>query len=267
MLVRAVVLMLLLAGCAAAPRNSPPIVSAPADAEMFRALLQEMVDARWVLTDAAIEQRRGVAERTLDPAHLHVFENGDVMTATQVIASRVPERAAAMRQEMRETNARATVRDVNAVVRGDTAAVSYIIDMRITFGAAEVRKLFRATDTLVRSDGGWKSLLHTETVMPGELVPVPVDTSLYRDYAGRYRLTSSVVYEVRLDDGKLYWGKSGKRELVPESESTFAFRRLPERNVDLNTSYRITFVRDAAGKVTHLRMTEFPGVVYDAIRE
>ena len=264
---RALALLILFGGCATAP--APATVSSPephVDAETFRVLLQEMVDARWATTDAAAAQGRSIAERTLDESYLQVFENGDTLTAAKVIESRTPERLGGMRQEMRATNASATVRDVHAIVRGDTAVVSYIVEMRITFNATEVKKSFRATDTLMRKSGAWKSLLHTEVVMPAELSPAAVDTASYADYVGRYRLTPSIVYEVTMSDGRLYWGKGGRRELVPESESTFGFRRLPERNVDLNTSYRITFFRGREGKVTHLRMTEFPGVAYDALR-
>ena len=54
--------------------------------------------------------------------------------------------------------------------------------------------------------------------------------------------------------------------MVPENENTFLFRRRPKIKVDMNISYRIIFVRGENGRVTHLRMREFPGVEYSAIK-
>jgi hypothetical protein len=44
---------------------------------------------------------------------------------------------------------------------------------------------------------------------------------------------------------------------MPETGSTFVLR---------GSLYRVLFVRDEEGAVTHLRLREFPGVEYNAIR-
>lgn len=241
------------------------VATSPELNEEFRVLLQAFADARWALTEAAAQNGRVLGEKAFHPSYLQLHENGDVVHAATILKGRTPERAAAMRKEMLGTNAQVTIRDVDARVIGDTAAVVYVADMRITFNDETVTKLFRATDTFIRRGGKWQSLLHTETVMPGELKAAVVDTKRFDDYVGKYRLTPSVVYTVTRDGDTLQWGTK-KRELVPESEATFGFRRQSDRSTDLNTMYRVVFVRNGEGKVTHLRMIEFPGVAYDAIK-
>ncbi|MDQ6609883.1 MAG: hypothetical protein M3Y85_08690, partial [Bacteroidota bacterium] len=60
------------------------------------------------------------------------------------------------------------------------------------------------------------------------------------------------------ENDKLYWGKKERVELIPENENTFTMNG--------KEFYRIKFIKDEKGKVTHLRVIEFPGVEYSAIK-
>ena len=132
-----------------------------------------------------------------------------------------------------------------------------------------VVKTFNATEVLAKRDGRWQSVMHTETVMPGEIVAAKINPKMLDDYVGRYRLTPTIFYSVRREGDKLLW-ESDHSELVPESETTFLKKngaadgranRDPERLVS-----RMIFVRDDQGHVTHIRIREYPGVEYSATK-
>lgn len=266
-LLRAAVMMTFAATMpAAAPASAPgPAAARPPLEQEFRILLQEMADARWALNAKGAAQSKAVTERTLADTYVEVLENGDTRTRAEVMENRTPEGTAAAVKTVAETQLTVAIEDVRVRTYGNTATVSYLKNSRLVFNGEPVVKLFRCTETFIRREGRWQSVLHTETVVPGEPATVQVGTNAFSDYVGEYRLTPSVVYTVSREGDRLYWGRS-KQELVPENGNTFLFRRRANRRVDLNTSYRVIFVRDDKGQVTHLRMREFPGVEYSAIK-
>ena len=243
-------------GCLSLAGNA---LGATPSAAKFAALLQEMWDGR------SQSLNREVAERTLAESYREIVENGDTSTKAEIVASRTAERGAQAQASFRETGRRVTIKDVEPVIYGRTAVVHYNVDTTMTLNGAPVRKVWRCTETFVKERRGWRSVSHTETAIPLEPIAVPIDTRVYDDYVGRYRLSESIIYSVTRDGERLMWGRN-RNELVPETETTFAFRRNPERKRDLNTLYRVTFVRDSTGRVTGLRMREFPGVEYTATR-
>lgn len=250
-------------GCALSRSPAPPVTDPPA--LEFQRLLQRMADARWALTPAGAAQSAAVTDSTLHDSYVEVLENGDVRAKAAVMENRTAEGTAAALRTVVETQLAVSIDDVRVQVHGQTAAVTYLKNSRLVFNGEPVSKVFRCTETFVRHDGRWQSVLHTETVVPGEPVAASVAVNTLDDYVGEYRLTPSVVYSVAREGGRLLWGRS-RQELVPENETTFIFKRRPNRSVDLNTSYRVIFVRDARGRVTHLRMREFPGVEYSAVK-
>jgi hypothetical protein len=38
--------------------------------------------------------------------------------------------------------------------------------------------------------------MHTETVIPGDIVGMKIGPEVYDDYVGKYRLTSAIIYTV-----------------------------------------------------------------------
>ncbi len=265
-LLRAAFITLATTALAAAQAIGPgPATARPTLEQEFKSLLQEMADARWALTEKGAAQSKAVTERTLADTYVEVLENGDTRTKAEVMENRTPEGTAAAVKTVAETQLTVAIEDVRVQTYGETATVNYLKNSRLVFNGEAVVKLFRCTETFIRRDGRWQSVLHTEAVIPGEPAAAKVEAKAFGDYVGEYRLTPSVVYTVSREGDKLYWGR-GKQELVPESENTFIFRRRTNRKVDLNTSYRVIFVRDDKGRVTHLRMREFPGVEYSAVK-
>ena len=52
-------------------------------------------------------------------------------------------------------------------------------------------------------------------------------------------------------------GAAGSRELMPETKTSFLLK---------GGLYRVLFARNDKGEVTHIRVREFPGVEYNAVR-
>lgn len=84
---------------------------------------------------------------------------------------------------------------------------------------------------------------------------VPIDTSVYSDYAGFYRLKDGPFYVVSIRDGRLFTRVVGQSEIeiFPESETAFFMKALP---------VQVTFVRESDGAVDtlvhHQNGTETP---------
>lgn len=74
---------------------------------------------------------------------------------------------------------------------------------------------------------------------------VTIDTSIYADYAGFYRLKDGPFYVVSTSDGRLFTRVVGQSdiEILPESETEFFMKVLP---------VQVSFVRDTEGVVSSL---------------
>ena len=140
-------------------------------------------------------------------------------------------------------------------------AATYRLVQHTRFQGEPCTKVFRMGEVYRREGDRWRVVVSSETVIPGKPIPRPVDTKAYADYDGIYRLLPDYTYRVTRDGDGLLWfnSEAGRVELVPEDEHTFV--------IDGRAHYRVRFERDAAGKVTHLRMIEFPGVEYSAIKQ
>jgi CubicO group peptidase (beta-lactamase class C family) len=81
--------------------------------------------------------------------------------------------------------------------------------------------------------------------IPRERVAIKVDAKILQQYAGKYELRPGFELTITLEGGQLMSQATGqqKAEIYPESETKF-FLRVADA--------QITFVKDAAGKVTHL---------------
>ncbi|HSO76194.1 MAG TPA: serine hydrolase [Blastocatellia bacterium] len=87
--------------------------------------------------------------------------------------------------------------------------------------------------------------LYNPELTPPERKEVAVDPKVLRDYAGQYELRPEFVLNITVEADKLWVQPTGQRkaELFPESEAEFFFKVVDAQ---------VTFVKDAAGKVTRL---------------
>jgi hypothetical protein len=218
--------------------------------EEFRQLLQDRFDGTrpdWT----------GLMERTTGDTVVMVSERGGVrrLTKAEVMAA-LPGFLPQMPPEVGLTR---TVDDVAVQLHGEVAVVQYVLESRMVFNQEPVLKRFRNTEVFRRGSGAWQTVAYHETVIPGVIVPARIDPDIYDDYVGQYRLFTDYAYTVsRAGDSLLFRSPAaGVMELMPETGSTFVLR---------GSLYRVLFVRDEGGVVTHLRLREFPGVEYNALR-
>jgi CubicO group peptidase (beta-lactamase class C family) len=81
--------------------------------------------------------------------------------------------------------------------------------------------------------------------IPGTAVAVKVDPKIYDAYAGRYELAPNFILTISREGDRLLARATEQPqfELFPESETKYFLKEVDAK---------VTFVRDAAGKVTHL---------------
>lgn len=236
---------------------SKSLISAQAKLEQeFTQLVLEMENGR-------VSRDKSVAERTLADGYISTGENGSNGGGKpQAIKGRSDTEANKRAAEsLAGTEFKHSVEDVRVQPHGETTVVNYRLVYRLVMNGESVVKQFRVNEVFIKREGGrWQSVLHTETVIPGNPVAAKIDTKVYGDYTGEYRLHAKRSYTITSEGDKLFFQAPGvqKTELVPENENTFV------QNGGL--FYRIIFKRDGKGQITHLRLREFPGVEYNAIK-
>jgi hypothetical protein len=225
----------------------------PTLAQEFRRLLQDRYDG-------TRPDYKEFNERTIGETHVSVDESGSPRRITRAVAvahlSRNPGGMPPMPADVGFTQ---TVEDVTVELHGTFAVVQYRREMRMVFNDEPVRKQFRCTEVFKRESGEWQSVAYHETVIPSEIVPARVDPAIYDDYVGQYRLFDGYVYTITRKGDTLMFNSlaAGDRELSPETETTFVLK---------GGLYRVLFARNDRGEVTHIRLREFPGVEYNAVR-
>jgi hypothetical protein len=218
--------------------------------EEFRQLLQDRFDGTrpdWM----------ELMGRTTGDTLVMVGERGAVrrLTRAEVLAA-LPDFIPRLPPEAEFTR---KVHDVAVYLHGEVAVVQYLRESRMVFNQEAVLKQLRCTEVFRRRSGEWQTVAYHETVIPGVIVPARIDPGIYDDYVGQYRLFADYAYPVSRDGDRLMFRSpaAGPTELMPETESTFVLR---------GSLYRVLFVRDGDGAVTQLRLREFPGLEYNAIR-
>lgn len=221
----------------------------------FRQLIEEMENGR-------MSRDKAVAERTLADGYISTGENGtNGGGKPQAIKGRSDAEAnKRTAQSLAETKFAQSIEEVRVEPHDDTMVVNYRLVYHLVLNEEAVVKQFRCNEVFIKRDGRWQSVLHTETVIPGDPAAVKIDTKAYDDYIGEYRLTSQRIYTITRENDKLFFQASGapKVELVPENDNTFIQKS--------GLFYRFIFVRGDKGQITHLRLREFPGVEYSAIK-
>jgi CubicO group peptidase (beta-lactamase class C family) len=103
----------------------------------------------------------------------------------------------------------------------------------------------RVTQMIVEQNGKKEVAPRTDQTVPGTRHTVPVDLALYDLYVGRYEIEPDRILVIVREGDHLMAQATGqeKLEIFPESDDTFFLTEVDAR---------ITFVRDAEGKVTNL---------------
>jgi hypothetical protein len=136
--------------------------------------------------------------------------------------------------------------DMHVRVYGNVAVVTGRIVTRFIANGREIASFkTRFTDTWAKREGSWKVIARHYSRYPPERKAIDIDPLMVSELAGKYEIAPAVIYEVSVENRKLFGAAAGqpRLELLPESEFVF-FTRSP--------AAIYVFTRDRAGKIGHL---------------
>jgi uncharacterized protein DUF3471 len=147
--------------------------------------------------------------------------------------------------------------DIRIQLFGDTAVVAYRSKQLNEIGGQTTYQNKWQIETHIRQGKKWLLVAIGDAVIPPEPTAVNIDSRIYDAYVGRYEWSPTLISTITRDGDRLIeeFGKMGKSELLPESETTF-FVKGEAAGGD---SSRVIFVKDSAGRVTHYIYRELGG--------
>ena len=140
-------------------------------------------------------------------------------------------------------NSYGPMEEVQTHIYGGTGIVNYRIELKERLGDRDIVTELRRTDVFLKEGGRWQAVSAQLTPIPiSHLTPAATDATTYGDYVGDYEIATDNVDHVTLDGEKLMGEvANGKAEFLALGPDRFFFR---------DDTGQVTFVRDAAGKVT-----------------
>ncbi|HKP85347.1 MAG TPA: DUF4440 domain-containing protein [Blastocatellia bacterium] len=229
-----------------APRPAPSSAAGAVEQELLK------LEREWL--DAYVKRDAAAMDRIEADDFMITYPDGKVVTKSEEIANikRPAPDGPAPTFTTEETKVR---------VYGDTAILTGKVIQKGTYAGGpnkgqEYNIQSRYTDVYVKRNGRWQVVASHLTGIAGPpSQPAPsssassapaggkVDPKVFDAYVGQYDAPFGVITVTKEGD-KLFGEPSGqsKEELVPESDTVF--------NVT-NVGAKVTFVKDASGKVTH----------------
>jgi ketosteroid isomerase-like protein len=225
---------------AAAGKPAAPAAAAAGNAEAD--LLK--TEREWL--DAYAKGDFAVLERIQADDYSITYSTGEVMSKAQEIAKlkAMPAGAAGFSLKSEETKVR---------VYGDTAVLTGALSQSWTQDGKPMSTRLRYTDVWVKRNGRWQVTAAQLTNIPQAAPNKPqetqakkVDPKVYDTYTGEYETPIFIIAMTREGD-RLFGEPQGdsKEELIPETETRFKVT---------NVNAIVTFVKDAAGKVTGIEI-------------
>ena len=206
-----------------------PLLAADNTSEVLQRQTQE-------LFDAIVPGNASVWERYLDERATYTDENGVVLTKKQMVEQTRP--------FPKEITGNIKVTDFRVTLHGPVAIATHVEDEHETFYGHELHCQYRTTDTWLKTYAGWRLLASQVLALRTDPPPVPLTARQMEDYVGRYMLTPSKTYEIRVKDGTLEGQEAGRAPEVLRAE-------VPDMLfVPGKLRYRKVFLRDAGGRIT-----------------
>jgi ketosteroid isomerase-like protein len=206
-----------------------------ARAEDVRAVLKRQTQE---LADAVGTGSVAVWDKYLDSQVLFVDEGGTVATKKEMLDQLKP-----LPEGVSGTIA---VTDFVVADHGDVAATTYVEDEHENYHGHELHCQYRATDTWKKTAEGWRLIASQVLALRTDPPAIALPAAALESYCGRYALTPTIAYEIRLKAGALEGQQTGRKpeELRVEAPDVLFVPGRPR--------YRYIFLRDAAGKITGL---------------
>jgi len=206
-----------------------PLLAADNTSEVLQRQTQE-------LFDAIVPGNASVWERYLDERATYTDENGVVLTKKQMVEQTRP--------FPKEITGNIQVTDFRVTLHGPVAIATHVEDEHETFYGHELHCQYRTTDTWLKTYAGWRLLASQVLALRTDPPAVPLTARQMEDYVGRYMLTPSKTYEIRVKDGTLEGQEAGRAPEVLRAE-------VPDMLfVPGKLRYRKVFLRDAGGRIT-----------------
>ncbi len=210
-------------------------LAAQARAEDLRAVLKRQTQE---LADAVGAGSVAVWDKYLDSQVLFVDESGAVATKKEMLDQLKP--------LPEGVSGSITVMDFTVADHGDVAATTYVEDEHESDHGHALHCQYRATDTWKKSAEGWRLISSQVMALRTDPPAITLPAAALENYCGRYALTPTIAYEIRLEAGALEGQQTGRKpeELRVEAPDVLFVPGRPR--------YRYIFLRDAAGKITGL---------------
>jgi ketosteroid isomerase-like protein len=188
------------------------------------------------LFDALSSGNAAVWERYLDPACIFVDESGTVLTRKALVDD--------VRPFPEGISGTLRVTQFQSALHGDVAVATYVNDETEIFHGQRLRCQYRSTDTWKKTQEGWRLIAGQVLALRTDPPSIALSDTLAREYAGVYRLTPEIAYEIRVKNGALE-GQQVGRDATPLLLEAPDVLFVPGR-----TRYRYVIQRGPDGKVT-----------------
>lgn len=198
-------------------------------AETLRRQTQELIDA--VTSGSA-----AVWDRYLEEKAVYTAEDGTVSTKAQMVEQVRPLPAG--------VSGNLEVIDFKATLHGPVAVTNYVIDEDEVYHGHKLHCQYRTTDTWLKTPAGWRLIAGQVLALRTDPPAVPLTPQQMEQYVGRYALTPTISYEIRLKDGGLEGQQTG-RKAEPLKAEVADVLFVPGK-----PRYRKVFSRGSDGRIT-----------------
>ncbi len=207
------------------------------DAQKFSPAQLEVLKVRETLRESALKRDMATWSAYVADDCIFSTDDGTLQTKAQFVEHVGKMPPAYDRSE--------NPRDYIIHVYGDAAVVNFRLTGHEQFTDADIHSEERQTETYVKRNGAWQLVARQWGLLPVNFrkPAADVDTSKFKDYAGRYEWRPGDEVDVILvQDGRVWSNMGGdEQEALPLGSGTFFFKN------DLGTT---TFIRDGTGKVS-----------------
>jgi ketosteroid isomerase-like protein len=202
-------------------------------AEKLETVLQKQTQE---LLDALSAGDPVVWERYLDPEFRVVDEAGGVQTGKQLIGDIRP-MSAGVSGVLRVT-------ELRVFEHGDFAVSTYVADENQSYHGQSLKCRYRTTDTWKKTPSGWRLAASQVTAIRTDPPSITLPVGLLEEYAGVYRLTPAIEFEIRRTRDGLEGVQSGRDsvKLLAEAPDVLFVPGRPR--------YRYVIQRGENGKIT-----------------
>jgi ketosteroid isomerase-like protein len=192
------------------------------------------------LLDAISAGDPAVWERSLDPAFRMMDETGEVLTRKQLVGEIRP-MSAGVSGVLRVT-------ELQVVDHGDFAVSTYVADENQSYHGQSLKCRYRTTDTWKKTPAGWRLAASQITALRADPPAITLPGGLLEEYAGVYRLTPAIAFEIRRTKDGLEGRQTGRdaMTLLAEAPDVLFAPGRPR--------YRYVILRGPDGKITGFAM-------------